>query len=71
MAGETRDVSTEGNAQVAADDDRVFDALAQAQKQYEEYLKISQTASVADIWADSVVLPPADAPLSLTIWPDR
>lgn len=71
MADETPDAAVQDKARVAADDARVFDALAQAQKQYDEYLRISQTASVADIWADSLTLPPADVPLSLTIWPER
>ena len=70
MAGEPEQ-PMDDNARVAAEDARVFDALAQAQKQYDEYIKISQTASVADICADSLVLPPVDVPLSLTIWPKR
>jgi hypothetical protein len=59
------------NANVAAEDARVFEALAKAQRQYDEYIKISQVASVTDIWTDALVVPPADVPLSLTIWPKR
>jgi hypothetical protein len=71
MADESPDASLRDRARVAAEDAQVFDLLAQAEKQYDEYLKISQSASVADIWADSLTLPPVDVPLSLTIWPDR
>ena len=71
MAGETPDALVQEKAGVAAEDARVFDALAQARKQYDEYITISRTASLADIWADSLVLPPGDVPLSLTIWPEK
>ncbi len=71
MAGETAKPYVDDKAKVAADDARVFDALAQAEKQYDEYLKISQTASLASVWADSLAPPPSDVPLTLTIWPEK
>lgn len=71
MAAEIPQPLVDDKAGVVAEDARVFDALAEAQKQYDEYIRISQTASLVDIWADSLVLPPVDVPLSLTIWPEK
>jgi len=53
-------------------DERVFDALARARDQYEEYLRIAAESSLIRVCTEEPVLPPpADLPLSLTIWPDR
>ena len=53
------------------DDEQVFQLLAEAQQQYDQYLKITQSAAVFTP-AESLVIPPSpDLPLSLTIWRDK
>lgn len=54
-----------------SEDKRVFDALAQAQQQYDQYLKITEASSVMLFWSDTLPTPPTPDPLSLTLWPTR
>lgn len=71
MAGEPNQPMTHEKTTLSPDDKAVFDALERAQKQYDEYIKITRAVSFVDSWTDSIVCPPADVPLSLTIWPER
>ena len=53
------------------DDAQVFQLLAEAQRQYEQYLAITQNAAVFSPVESLVVPPSPDLPLSLTIWRDK
>ena len=53
------------------DDEQVFQLLAEAQRQYEQYLAITQNAAVFTPVEALVVPPSPDLPLSLTIWRDK
>ena len=68
----TLKIATEpGNSQVeVAEDAKVFEALSEAQQQYAQYLALNETALLAQVWSDALVVPPPPDPLSLTVWPD-
>ena len=56
---------------ISSDDEQVFKRLEEAQKQYEQYLAVIQSAAVF-VPIESLVIPPSpDLPLSLTIWSDK
>lgn len=53
-------------------DTEVFEALAEAQKQYEQYLEVTKISDLTQVWSETPVLPPApDLPLSFTIWREK
>lgn len=55
-------------AAAPTDDTKVFDAIADARRQYEDYLRIAQAAAEVAVWTESLALPEApDLPLSLHI----
>jgi hypothetical protein len=53
------------------DDQKVFDALADAAKLYEQYVDATEIADLSQVWSETPAAPPPDAPLSLTIWRDK
>ena len=65
------DTNDDRTMTMSRDDEQVFQRLAEAQQQYEQYLAITQRAAVfAPV--ESLVAPPSpDLPLSLTIWRDK
>lgn len=71
MAVEPNQTMTNEKTTLSPDDKAVFEALERAQKQYDEYIRITRSVPFVDSWTDSIVCPPADVPLSLTIWPRR
>ena len=56
---------------ISCDDEQIFQLLAEAQQQYEQYLAVAQSAAVFTLVESLVVPPSPDLPLSLTIWPDK
>ena len=56
---------------ISCDDEQIFQLLAEAQQQYEQYLAVAQSAAVFTPVGSLVVPPSPDLPLSLTIWPDK
>ena len=52
-------------------DEQVFKLLAEAQRQYDQYLALTQSAAVFTPMESLVVPPSPDLPLSLTIWRDK
>ena len=56
---------------ISCDDEQIFQLLAEAQQQYEQYLAVAQSAAVFTPVESLVVPPSPDLPLSLTIWPDK
>ena len=67
MADTTDDRATT----ISCDDEQIFQLLAKAQQQYEQYMAVAQSAEVFTPVESLVVPPPQDLPLSLTIWPDK
>ena len=58
-------------AMTISDDEQVFQRLAEAKQQYEQYLAITDSAGVF-VPVDSLVVPPSpNLPLSLKIWRDK
>ena len=65
------DTNDDSTMTISRDDEQVFQRLAEAQQQYEQYLTITQRAAVF-VPVESLVAPPSpDLPLSLTIWRDK
>ena len=65
------DTNDDSTMTISRDDEQVFQRLAKAQQQYEQYLTITQRAAVF-VPVESLVAPPSpDLPLSLTIWRDK
>ena len=65
------DTNDDRTMTINRDDEQVFQRLAEAQQQYEQYLAITQRAAVF-VPVESLVAPPSpDLPLSLTIWRDK
>ena len=56
---------------ISCDDEQIFQLLAEAQQQYEQYMAVIQSAAVFTPVESLVVPPSPDLPLSLTIWPDK
>ena len=65
------DTNDDRAATIGSDDKQVFQLLAEAQQQYEQYLAVTQSAAVFTPVESLVVPPSPDLPLSLTIWPDK
>ena len=65
------DTKDEHATTISCDDEQVFQLLAEAQQQYEQYLAVTQSAAVFTSMESLVVPPSPDLPLSLTIWPDK
>ena len=65
------DINDDRATTISCDDEQVFQLLAEAQKQYEQYLAVTQSAAVFAPGESLVVPPSPDLPLSLTIWPDK
>lgn len=53
------------------DDEQVFEWLAEAQRQYEQYLAVTRSAAIFAPVESLHVPPSPDLPLSLTIWHDK
>ena len=65
------DTNDDRTMTISRDDEQVFQRLAEAQQQYEQYLAITQRAAVF-VPVESLAAPPSpDLPLSLTIWRDK
>ena len=65
------DINDDRATTISCDDKQVFQLLAEAQQQYEQYLSVAQSAAVFTPVESLVVPPSPDLPLSLTIWPDK
>ena len=65
------DINDDRAKTISCDDEQVFQLLAEAQQQYEQYLAVTQSAAVFAPVESLVVPPSPDLPLSLTIWPDK
>ena len=65
------DINDDRATTISCDDEQVFQLLAEAQQQYEQYLAVAQSAEVFTPMESLVVPPSPDLPLSLTIWPDK
>ena len=65
------DTNDDRATMISCDDEQIFQLLAEAQQQYEQYLAVTQSAEVFT-QVESLVVPPSqDLPLSLTIWPGK
>ena len=65
------DTNDDRTTTISCDDEQIFQLLAEAQQQYEQYLAVAQSAAVFTPVESLVVPPSPDLPLSLTIWPDK
>ena len=68
---DTADTNDDRAMTISRDDEQVFQRLAEARQQYEQYLAITQSTAIF-VPVESLVAPPSpDLPLSLTIWRDK
>ena len=65
------DTNDDRAAAISCDDKQVFQLLAEAQQQYEQYLAVAESAALFTTMESLAVPPSPDLPLSLTLWPDK
>ena len=65
------DTNNDHATTISHDDEQVFQRLAEAKQQYEQYLVITHSTAIF-VPVDSLVVPPSpNLPLSLKIWRDK
>ena len=56
---------------ISRGDEQIFQRLAEARQQYEQYLSITRSTALFVLVESPVAPPSPDLPLSLTIWRDK